>query len=394
MNGIIDKLNSFIDKVTEGWLNATEGKRKRPADNYSGFLWLVGIILLIIDIFIKNLPVLIIGIVMIVYGVLRCFLPFSFHDSENRIFESMCSGIVNGFKSFGKGFVKGAKNIKEAEKPKPLSGVKAKMSEASEERKRKAERKKAEAALKREEEEAAWEARNAALAEYRARRAGNANPAQTTTNATANQTAPSTESAANQANASTPDVTATSASATTPGTTSWQSDLTAKASAETATAATTASAAVSSAATTAGGAPTATTAVATAAPTQTVAAGVSSVATETSTAATASTASPNVSQAAITPSATETTSTAASSLTASPKPSVSANTSEDAKQDSSSTASEEDEPRIEQRIGDKRYYVFECPGCGQKVRIPNRGKKGRVAIVCPGCSTRFVKLRW
>ena len=42
----------------------------------------------------------------------------------------------------------------------------------------------------------------------------------------------------------------------------------------------------------------------------------------------------------------------------------------------------------------KKYSVFECPGCKQQVRIPNRGKKGRVAIVCPACKTRFVRMRW
>ena len=42
----------------------------------------------------------------------------------------------------------------------------------------------------------------------------------------------------------------------------------------------------------------------------------------------------------------------------------------------------------------KKYYIFECPGCKQQVRIPNRGKKGRVAIVCPACKTRFVRMRW
>ena len=57
-------------------------------------------------------------------------------------------------------------------------------------------------------------------------------------------------------------------------------------------------------------------------------------------------------------------------------------------------APEDDEPHVEQRIGDKRYYIFDCPGCTKKVRVPNRGKKGRVAIVCPGCNTRFVKMRW
>lgn len=50
--------------------------------------------------------------------------------------------------------------------------------------------------------------------------------------------------------------------------------------------------------------------------------------------------------------------------------------------------------RAEQKAMKNAYYVFECPGCKQKVRIPNRGKKGRVAIVCPACHTRFVRMRW
>jgi hypothetical protein len=64
------------------------------------------------------------------------------------------------------------------------------------------------------------------------------------------------------------------------------------------------------------------------------------------------------------------------------------------KEASTTLPTEDDEPHVEQRIGDKRYYIFDCPGCAKKVRVPNRGKKGRVAIVCPGCNTRFVKMRW
>jgi ribosomal protein S13 len=50
--------------------------------------------------------------------------------------------------------------------------------------------------------------------------------------------------------------------------------------------------------------------------------------------------------------------------------------------------------RAEQKAMKEAYYIFDCPGCKQKVRIPNRGKKGRVAIVCPACQTRFVRMRW
>ena len=49
--------------------------------------------------------------------------------------------------------------------------------------------------------------------------------------------------------------------------------------------------------------------------------------------------------------------------------------------------------RAEKKAMKDAYYIFECPGCKQKVRIPNRGKKGRVAIICPACKTRFIRMR-
>lgn len=49
--------------------------------------------------------------------------------------------------------------------------------------------------------------------------------------------------------------------------------------------------------------------------------------------------------------------------------------------------------RAEKKAMKEAYYIFECPGCKQKVRIPNRGKKGRVAIICPACKTRFIRMR-
>ena len=37
----------------------------------------------------------------------------------------------------------------------------------------------------------------------------------------------------------------------------------------------------------------------------------------------------------------------------------------------------------------KTYKHFKCPACGQKIRIP-RGR-GKVEILCPRCSNKFVK---
>ena len=37
----------------------------------------------------------------------------------------------------------------------------------------------------------------------------------------------------------------------------------------------------------------------------------------------------------------------------------------------------------------RKYRIFKCPGCGQKVRIP-RGH-GKVSIHCPKCGADFIK---
>ena len=45
--------------------------------------------------------------------------------------------------------------------------------------------------------------------------------------------------------------------------------------------------------------------------------------------------------------------------------------------------------RVLDRIRDRKNRYFNCPGCGQTVRVP-RGK-GRINIRCPKCNTQFIK---
>lgn len=46
--------------------------------------------------------------------------------------------------------------------------------------------------------------------------------------------------------------------------------------------------------------------------------------------------------------------------------------------------------KLKFRFGERRKYrIFKCPGCGQKVRIP-RGH-GKVSVHCPKCGADFIR---
>ena len=38
----------------------------------------------------------------------------------------------------------------------------------------------------------------------------------------------------------------------------------------------------------------------------------------------------------------------------------------------------------------RKYHIYKCPGCRQKIRIPRKGGK-RVEIRCPKCGQTFIK---
>lgn len=41
------------------------------------------------------------------------------------------------------------------------------------------------------------------------------------------------------------------------------------------------------------------------------------------------------------------------------------------------------------KSSDKTHRIFQCPQCGQKVRVPKG--KGKIEITCPNCRNHFIK---
>ena len=289
---IYEKLNQIVDFFGGKWAKATQGRR--GADDVSGFLWILGVILLIVDMCLKKkVPLLIVGIVLIAYGLVRCFSNAEFHDVENTAFLKVILAIKNFFlKITGAVGVK-YNELKTTDRNQIVNQIKEKVDK--------------------EERQQMIEQRVEERAQVKVQKAMKKAEAKA-------QKAVSKDATMNTEEHSAPAGTATSTVAETSPT-------------------------ASSIGTTGTGTTSATTTA--------------------------------VSSATSAPSAT-TSSAADAPKKTGPNPYVNPTPAKSGVD----------------KDGKNTHYIFECPGCKRKVRIPNRGKKGRVAIVCPACNTRFVKMRW
>ena len=84
----IEKLGEFVDFLTSKWHRMTSGRRGE--DDFCGFLWIVGLILLIIDMFTHKKWMLVVGILCIVYGIFRCFSHLRITRRRMRCFRDFC----------------------------------------------------------------------------------------------------------------------------------------------------------------------------------------------------------------------------------------------------------------------------------------------------------------
>lgn len=266
---IYEKLSQVVDFFLGKWAKATDGRR--GADDVSGFLWIVGVLLLMIDLCLKKkMPLFIVGCILIVYGLIRCFSNAEFHDVENTAFLKVILAIKNLFiKLFGFVGVKYAE-LKATDRKQIVEQIKEKVDKDEQKQliekrvEERAEERAEKRAIKQEKKELKKESEN------------------------------------QMATPSTPVVTPETKTSTAPKTTP----------------------------------------------------------------------SPYV------------------------DPSVITSRNEAERKPAAPTPVVPPKPKTPEKTDKSTHYIFECPGCKRKVRIPNRGKKGRVAIVCPACNTRFVKMRW
>ena len=111
---IEEKLGIIVDFFTNQWAKWTNGKRGE--DDLSGLFWIVGAILLLVDLFAKSVGLLIFALVLIGYGLFRCFSPFSYHEKENELFAGLTSGCKALFVKLWEKLSGKMKDFKEADK--------------------------------------------------------------------------------------------------------------------------------------------------------------------------------------------------------------------------------------------------------------------------------------
>ena len=122
---LIEKLSAIVDFCSDRWQHIT--KDKRGEDDFSGFLWIVGILLIIIDIFAKKKLLLILGIVITVYGIFRCFSSLSYHEKENELFHSALQTLKGMIKALWQLLCQKTEKFREADKKQMIQDVKEKI---------------------------------------------------------------------------------------------------------------------------------------------------------------------------------------------------------------------------------------------------------------------------
>lgn len=323
MNVIIEKLSELVDWFASLWARATKGRR--GADDYSGFLWIAGLVILVIDIFARSVFWLVLSLLLIAYGFFRCFSTWeSFHDGENRGFHKCLEGLKKFFRLSGVRVKDNVKKVKDADKKEAIKKARDAVMPDPEKREERKQR-------KLEEERKKREAREILERRESERRVEAAMAAREQQKASAQLEKERIEKERER-------VAAINRAART-GQTADLSGLKPQADV-----------------------------------TSDVVPSSEEARTEDSSKKSGVQPSVNLESTVNSPSRPDQgTETVREQAPAS-------------RQDTQSSEPEE-------KPAQQKYYIFECPGCGQKVRIPDRGKKGKVAIVCPSCHTRFVKDR-
>ena len=138
-NMLIGKLSAIVDYCSDWWHRLT--KDRRGEDDFSGFLWIVGIVLIIINVFWQKAIVWILGVGLVAYGVFRCFSNFDYHTKENELFHSAIQTIKGMFVTFWSFLCRKTERFREADKKQMISDIKDKIVPDEETKKERAEKK-------------------------------------------------------------------------------------------------------------------------------------------------------------------------------------------------------------------------------------------------------------